>query len=105
MDKEKLQQDISDKNKALKDLEAQILASSQQTEKDELTIKKKKLEEEIQALQKKHDELKKVEENIIITSNKNEEKLLKNDVDVDNDQMYEEFIKGGDMYKKLESIL
>ncbi len=109
--KESLQKDIDIKNKELDTLKANILALEKswgptvEQKKEDFEEQKKKLEEDIQVLQNKFNELRKVEENIVINQNKDKENKLRDTIEADTDMMYENFIKGTDMYTKLELIL
>ncbi len=104
MDKEQVKQDIETKQEELKILEAQILATKEQKDKDNLELQKKKIQEEIHTLQQKLDELKKLEKEKTMNDTKNEVYKLKNDVEFDSDWTYE-LIKWSKMYDKLLTIL
>lgn len=103
--KETLQKDIENKTKELDALKTSILAETLVAKKEELETQKTKLEEEIKILQEQFYELRKIEEESLINQNREDESVLKNNVEADTDWFYEDFIKSGNMYKKLEPIL
>lgn len=83
--KETLQKDIENKTKELDALKTSILTEPVVAKKEKLEQQKAKLEEEIKMLQEQLDELRKIEEETLINQNKEDESVLKNNVEADTD--------------------